>query len=168
MATVPANPPFAKGSIIWERRAGLPVWAWAALVIVGFLIFWTWRRNRQPATAPRADTVASSATTDLASKNIFILPGPGVYTGPGCPPGGGRDEPAGSYDTYEVNEGNHLVWLVEHVKQYMPNYDESRLVADNPSASIAFANSSGYVKEGTPGAIRVWSAKQKVKIPRRV
>lgn len=81
-ATVPANPPFARGSLIWERKGPLPVWGWAALVLVLLLGVTYWRRR---------SSATSSASSSTASSSAGTGDGHGHYYGgsPWSPTGGG-------------------------------------------------------------------------------
>lgn len=107
--TVPAKgAPFAKDSIIWQRKGPLPVWAWALLVLALVLGISVWRRNRRTA---EAATVATGGTDtlpgDQSAPPVFIVPqaatpavnvGPIVtppvtVTVPTAPPGAGAPPP---------------------------------------------------------------------------
>lgn len=98
-----AEPPFAKGSIIWEKKGPLPVWAWALLVL-GLLLAWTiWRRNRAESNAT-AEVTGDSNTLpgDQTPPIIFNVPQaatPAVnvtvpVTVPTAPPAGGSPPPS--------------------------------------------------------------------------
>jgi len=91
--TIPANPPFMKGSVIWQRKAGLPVWAWLMIgLAVAFAAMW-WRRNKQSA----AEATTATPDPNQQQTPVFIVPQapvPSVInTVPGAPPGSGRTSP---------------------------------------------------------------------------
>lgn len=100
--TPPSSPPFAKGSIIWEKKGPLPVWAWA-LIVLGLLLLWSWwRRNK--ATGDATAVATGDETTlpgDQTPPPVFILPQatpPAVnvtvpVTVPTAPPAGGSPPP---------------------------------------------------------------------------
>lgn len=115
-------PPFAKGSIIWEKKGPLPVWAWAGLVLGLVLIVVMWRRNKTQGEANYAATGGMDygplAGTQGAPA-IFVVPQVGGtvipngdkkkpsprdmprrrtpdQTTPPAPPGGGRQDPPGT------------------------------------------------------------------------
>lgn len=102
---VQARKPFAQGSIIWEKKGPLPVWAWAALLLGLVLVVMVWRRNKstnaQSEAAAGAPTPTDSGLTNVGQTPIFILPqgtngssGPQApATFPHAPPGGGRHHP---------------------------------------------------------------------------
>lgn len=92
------NPPFAGGSIIWEKKGPLPVWAWALLLLGLVLAVTMWRRN----SAGSPDVEAPASVPDNQNQRpIFILPPtttPAVNvnvpaTVPAAPPGGGSSPP---------------------------------------------------------------------------
>lgn len=93
--------PFAKGSIIWEKKGPLPVWAWALLGLLAVLVFTVWRRNRSGAQATEAATGYSADTGLPAGTNmtpIFIVPQaptPAVTFTPNNMPRRGRPSGAG-------------------------------------------------------------------------
>lgn len=79
MATTPpaatGTKPFAKGSIIWEKKGPLPVWAWA-LIVLGVLLAWSlWRKNKTASTANATVTGDGSPLPgDQTAPSIFIVP----------------------------------------------------------------------------------------------
>jgi len=91
-----SNAPFLKGSIIWEKKGPLPVWAWALLVLGLVLAVTMWRRNSASATATEA-TTGGDVPPNQAAPPVFIVPqGPPpnvTITVPGAPPGAGRPHP---------------------------------------------------------------------------
>lgn len=69
------TPPFAKGSVIWQQKGPLPVWAWALVVLLAVLVFTWWRRNRATATATEATTgYTSQLPGDQSAPPVFIVP----------------------------------------------------------------------------------------------
>ena len=101
-----SSAPFAKGSIIWEKKGPLPVWAWALIVLLIVLVFAWWRRNRAAAKAAEGqpDTYTSAPLPgDQSAPNVINvgpinLPKipPSGPTRPETPPGGGRPQPPGT------------------------------------------------------------------------
>lgn len=102
--------PFMKGSIIWEKKGPLPVWAWALIFLAGLLLFVLWRRNLA-ATAAATTTgdetilpgnqspppvfIVPQAATPAVQVPINVLPAPVTpATVPAAPPGGGAPPPA--------------------------------------------------------------------------
>jgi hypothetical protein len=116
--TQTSTAPFAKGSIIWEKKGPLPVWAWVLIVLAVLLGVAWWRRNKaagQATTAQKGYGYDLDGTTDTGLSNtgagpIFIVPTgvtppatpndmprrrrphPWPSTGHDTPPGGGRDD----------------------------------------------------------------------------
>lgn len=110
--TTTVTPPFAKGSIIWEKKGPLPVWGWALIGLALVLLVVWWRRDKAEATA---NQVATNYTDELpgdqSAPAIFILPPEAARrsptpndmprwrrppaTVPEAPPGSGRDVPPG-------------------------------------------------------------------------
>lgn len=99
----PSNPPFAKGSIIWQKRGPLPIWAWTLIVLLVLLVVVWWRRNRAAAGVEPADPVESyeQLPGDQTAPPVFVVPSapnpiittPINVTVPPAPPGGGRPMP---------------------------------------------------------------------------
>lgn len=100
-----ASQPFAKGSIIWQKKGPLPVWAWA-LILLGIVLAWSvWRRNKADADATEADLAyVDELPGDQTAPPVFVIqPGPQppvnvnvtapITTVPSAPPGGGRVTP---------------------------------------------------------------------------
>jgi hypothetical protein len=92
--------PFAKGSIIWEKKGPLPVWAWALILLGLVLAVAMWRRNKNDAAATETTTGDSAPLPGNQSAGpIFIVPSaatPAVNitnTVPHAPPGAGRPTP---------------------------------------------------------------------------
>ncbi len=101
------------GSVLWEKKGPLPVWAWALLVLGLVLVATIWRRNRAaPEPVTDASTTTDTGLSNLSAGPIFIVPGattpgpapvaprPGPWaahrgpvTVPGAPPGAGRPGP---------------------------------------------------------------------------
>ncbi len=91
-ATIPASPPFAPQSVIWQKRGPLPVWAWMLIgVAVLFMLTW-WRRNRTAAASATSDAYSSPTIQQQGYPAVFVLP-PLNDTGRHRPPGGGREQP---------------------------------------------------------------------------
>lgn len=104
--TSTSSAPFLKGSIIWEKRGPLPVWAWALIVLGLVLAITMWRRNRAAAD-PTPQEVGTDYPDNLDNRPIFVVPqgaNPIVNvdvpitnelpaTVPNAPPGGGRPNP---------------------------------------------------------------------------
>jgi len=84
-----SNQPFLKGSIIWEKKGPLPVWAWALLALGLVLVVVWWRRNRSAASeANEAATGTDELPGDQGAPPVFIIPpGPIGPPGPPGPPG---------------------------------------------------------------------------------
>ncbi len=96
--TATKSPPFAKGSIIWEKKGPLPVWAWALILLGLVLAVVMWRKNKNAADATEVATGDPSALPGNQSAGpIFIVPQaatPAVnVTVPTAPPGAGRPWP---------------------------------------------------------------------------
>jgi hypothetical protein len=111
-STAPSSPPFAKGSIIWERKGPLPVWAWALIGLLVVLVFTWWRRNRASANeAATGGAVDQALPGDQGAPPVFIMPPsvspivnvspvvkvktPPPTTVPPAPPAAGREDPPG-------------------------------------------------------------------------
>lgn len=88
--TIPANPPFARGSLIWQKRGPLPVWAWMLIGLLGLLVFTWWRRNRTAAASGKGEIPVVPGSQQQTP--VFIVQ-PTPATPPHCPPGGGRPAP---------------------------------------------------------------------------
>jgi hypothetical protein len=95
--------PFLRGSIIWQKKGGLPVWAWGGLVLLVALVF-VWWRGRGDQTQAQADQAATGYDNlpgDQSAPPVFVVPQapnpiittPITVTVPAAPPGGGRDGP---------------------------------------------------------------------------
>lgn len=100
----PKSAPFAQGSIIWQRKGPLPVWAWALIVLGLVLAVTMWRRNKAAGEADEARTGhLDELPGDQTSGPIFIVPQaptppvtvntPVTVTVPPAPPGGGAPPP---------------------------------------------------------------------------
>lgn len=121
--TAPAKSkaPFLPGSIIWERKGPLPVWAWI-LILLGlvFAVAW-WRRNQATAQADEAATggvrgiYRDELPGDQTAPPIFVVPQapvspvtvlPPPPTVPAAPPAGGAAPPstAPSFVQVPVNQ----------------------------------------------------------------
>lgn len=92
--------PFLKGSIIWQKKGPLPVWAWAAIGLGVVLAVSMWRRNKAEATSTEVATGDPGTLPGNQSAGpIFVVPGaatPAVnVTVPTAPPGAGRPRPPG-------------------------------------------------------------------------
>jgi len=106
--------PFAKGSIIWEKKGPLPVWAWALILLGLVLVVTMWRRNRATGEANTAATGGADygiLPGTQGAPAIFVVPQvgqqtftpahmphkrrPADQTVPPAPPGGGRQDPPG-------------------------------------------------------------------------
>jgi len=77
--------PFAKGSIIWEKKGPLPVWAWAGLLLGLVLIVVMWRRNKTQAEANTAATGGADygiLPGTQGAPAIFVVPQVGGTTIP--------------------------------------------------------------------------------------
>jgi hypothetical protein len=85
--TIPARPPFAAQSIIWEKRGPLPVWAWLIIGLAGLFAALWWRRNKAAAAE------ANTGYTGTAAINQQQTIPPIINTWPSVPPGGGRNNP---------------------------------------------------------------------------
>jgi len=98
--------PFLKGSIIWEKKGPLPVWAWA-LIALGLVLAWAWwSRSRTAVAVEEAQPgPVLRAQPDQGAPPIFIVPP--VTVGP-APPGGGAPGPPGAGDTLYINLGPSL------------------------------------------------------------
>ncbi len=115
MATTQAQPansskaPFMKGSIIWEKRGPLPVWAWLLIGLALLLLVVMWRRNLNGdanAIATGDETalpgnqaappifIVPQAPTPAVQVPINVLPSPAApATVPTAPPGAGAPPP---------------------------------------------------------------------------
>lgn len=74
MAKTAVARPFAKGSIIWEKRAGLPIWQWAAVLLLVLLLVLWWRYRRSGTSGQTGDTISDA--------NGYSWPLPGDQTPP--------------------------------------------------------------------------------------
>lgn len=101
-----AQGPFLKGSILWQKKGPLPVWAWALIGLGVVLAISMWRRNSAASTATEAATGSDELPGDQTAPPVFVVPQaatPAVNvtvetppaTVPTAPPGGGRDAPPG-------------------------------------------------------------------------
>jgi len=116
-----SSAPFAKGSIIWQKKGPLPVWAWAGLVLGLVLVVTMWRRNKSQGEAnyaatggmdygPLEGTQGAPAIFVVPQVGGTVLPNgggkkwtpknmpprrPPDQTNPPAPPGGGRQDPPG-------------------------------------------------------------------------
>lgn len=98
--------PFMKGSIIWQKKGPLPVWAWALILLGVVLAVSLWRSNRAGGEANEAATgYTDELPGDQTAPPVFIVPQaatPQVIvnnvpaTVPTAPPGGGREAPPGT------------------------------------------------------------------------
>lgn len=100
-STVPAQPPFARNSIVWEKRAGLPVWAWAGLVLLLVLVIVWWRSRSSSSSSTSSSGVTTTTTSGGSSStgsNTGTDTGTGTTTTPGSDPGtgDGNTTPPGS------------------------------------------------------------------------
>lgn len=96
--TIPANPPFAPGALMWRRYGPLPVWGYAGIVLAGLLLFLYLRRGKaadQQATA-QAGQDASTIAANTPKAPIFILPQTGLQGPPGAAGAVGAAGPAGT------------------------------------------------------------------------
>lgn len=95
-----AGPGFLRGSIIWQRKAGLPVWAWGGIALVLVLVI-VWWRGRGQADANSTTTGDEDVPGNQTPPPVFIVPQapnpiittPITVTVPEAPPGGGRPGP---------------------------------------------------------------------------
>lgn len=165
-ATVPADPPFAKGSIIWQRKAGLPVWAWALIGLGLALAVTVWRRNQTGQTGQAPDVYDAGIGT-LQPNPIFILPPgqqgppgppgpPGPGTVPGAPPAGGRRRPPrqnpGSPFPPPPNEvtvtkgANSDAWINSMTAQYGLYWNQLSDMYPGLNANVAGSGSTATFK----------------------
>jgi hypothetical protein len=109
--------PFAPGSIIWQRKGPLPVWAWALLLLGAVLAWSMWRKNRSAADATAIATgdgtplpgdqtpppvfVVPQAATPAVNVTVPITTVPTAPPAAGAPPptGGGTPTPPGGFVT---------------------------------------------------------------------
>jgi len=97
----PTREPFLRGSIIWQKRGPLPVWAWALLALLLLLVVVWWRRNRAASDATTAATGDQPLPGDQTAPPVFIVPPAGApavnvtvpVTVPPAPPGAGSPPP---------------------------------------------------------------------------
>jgi hypothetical protein len=65
--------PFAPNSVVWQKRAGVPVWGWLLMLLGGLLLFAWWRRSRQ-STGTEAMGYTWPAPGDQTPPPVFIVP----------------------------------------------------------------------------------------------
>lgn len=67
--------PFLKGSVLWQKKGPLPVWAWAIIgLAVLFVIMW-WRRNKAAAASAEVATGQENPLPgNQGAPPIFIMP----------------------------------------------------------------------------------------------
>jgi hypothetical protein len=88
--------PFLKGSILWQKKGPLPVWAWLGIGLLLVVVFMVWRRNRAAGEATEAATGYEQLPGDQTAPPVFVMPQPPnpivTVTVPTAPPGTGRPD----------------------------------------------------------------------------
>lgn len=110
--------PFMQGSVIWQKKGPLPVWAWALIGLALIFIVTWWRRNR--ATGAATESVTGEGQGMMSAPPVFIVPQaatPAVNvqlpaTVPTAPAGGGANPPLTTPSTASVPlEYNIYTWI---------------------------------------------------------
>lgn len=156
----PAKAPFLPGSILWQRKGPLPVWAWALVgLALVFVIMW-WRRNRAEPQGGQG-YYRDELPGDQGAPPIFVMPPsipPNVTvpitvqppaTVPPAPPGGGAGPPTVLPSTAVAPAGKNLYEWIDELNTANPGlaFNFGKLDLYNPN----WRNTSGLYWESTPG-----------------
>lgn len=113
--------PFLRGSIIWQRRFGLPVWGWLLILLALVIVIMSWRRRAKSGSGTEMEVIPGQ---DTQPNPIFIVPQaatPAVNvvmpTPPTAPPAGGSPSPTtplptspGSYVVVKTYTKTNTPW----------------------------------------------------------
>jgi hypothetical protein len=148
--------PFLQGSVIWQKKGPLPVWAWAIIgLALVFIIMW-WRRNQQASTDP--GFYRDELPGDQGAPPIFIVPQAPVSpvtilpappaTVPTAPPGGGSAPPMALPTQLTAPANKNLYEWIDEVNRANPGleFNFGKLDLYNPGW-----RNSGLVWSPTPG-----------------